>query len=97
MRRLQSIPSWLGIISVPFKNSCASGPACFIILLPEISQILRGVGGGMGSDELEQKILEVIQALVGVPQGSIRSQLGSQEEQLPVLSHGAQRQGFMQL
>lgn len=51
----------------------------------------------MGSDKLEQEILEGVQALVGVPQGSIRTQLGSQEEELPVLSHGAQRQGVVQL
>lgn len=72
-----------------------------------------GVGGGgllvalkshpfvflpeVGSDELEQKIPEGVQAPLGVPQGSIGTQLGSQEEQLPVLGHGAQRQGVMQL
>lgn len=51
----------------------------------------------VGSDELEQKIPEGVQAPLGVPQGSIGTQLGSQEEQLPVLGHGAQRQGVMQL
>lgn len=58
----------------------------------------RGWGGGESrSDELEQEVLEGVQAPAGVPQGPIRAQLGSQEEQLPVFSHGAQRQGFMQL
>lgn len=53
--------------------------------------------GGSGSEELEQKILEGVQAPLGVPQGSVRVQLGGQEEQLPVLVHRAQRQSFVQL
>lgn len=55
------------------------------------------MGVGVQSDELEQHILERVQALVEVSRGSIRTQLGSQEEQLPVIGHGAQGQGFMQL
>lgn len=50
-----------------------------------------------GSDELEQEVLDGVQALVGVPQGSFGPQLGGQEEQLPVLGHGAQRQELVQL
>lgn len=62
--------------------------------------LCRRAGVGRGewrSDELEQEVLEGVQAPAGVPQGPIRAQLGSQEEQLPVFGHGAQRQGFMQL
>lgn len=50
-----------------------------------------------GSDELEQQVLEGVQALVGVSGGAVRAQLGSQEEQLPVVGDGAQGQGFVQL
>lgn len=114
MRRLQSFPSWLGIVS--FSISSASVPTVFIISSssasnkPDLKQGVCVWGGllvalshpfvflpEVGSYELEQKILEGVQAPLGVPQGSIRTQLGSQEEQLPVLGHGAQRQGVMQL
>lgn len=49
------------------------------------------------SDELEQQVLEGVQAPAGVPQGPVRAQLCSQEEQPPLLRDGAQRQCFMQL
>jgi len=49
------------------------------------------------SDELEQQVLEGVQAPAGVPQGPVRAQLCSQEEQPPLLRDGAQRQRFMQL
>lgn len=58
---------------------------------------LAARGGGGGSDELKQKILEGVQAPQGVPPGSVRIQLCSQEEQLPVLVHRAQRQSIVQL
>lgn len=57
----------------------------------------RSVAGGVRSDELQQEVLHGVQVLAGLPQGSVRVQLGSQEEQLPVLVDGAQRQGFMEL
>ena len=50
-----------------------------------------------GSDELEQQVLEGVQALLGVSGGSFRAQLGGQEEELPVVGDGAQGQGFVQL
>lgn len=54
-------------------------------------------GGALRSDELEQEVLDSVQNLAGFPQGSIRVQLGRQEEELPVLHHGAQRQGLVEL
>lgn len=74
------------------EEDCFKSSLCF---RPSISY--SSVRGEVRSDELEQEVLEGVQAPTGVPQGSIRVQLGSQEEQLPVLGHRAQRQGFMQL
>jgi len=51
----------------------------------------------MRSDELEQEVLDGVQALARLPQSSLRAQLGSQEEQLPILRHSIQRQRFMEL
>lgn len=69
----------------------------FVFVPPSPTLLLCEGGGGGGSNELEKEVLEGVQALAGFPQCSIRAQLGSQEEQLPVLGHGAQRQGLMQL
>lgn len=44
-------------------------------------------GRDTGSDQLEQQVLDSVQALAGLPQGSVRVQLSSQEKQLSVLGH----------
>lgn len=94
---LASSRSGRGCGSAPHTDLKHGGETPKLSPFPSTSFSLARQRGGSGSEELEQKILEGVQAPLGVPQGSIRVQLGSQEEQLPVLVHRAQRQSFVQL
>lgn len=89
--------SGCGCGSAPHADLKHGGETPKLSPFPPTSFSLATQRGGSGSEELEQKILEGVQAPLGVPQGSIRVQLGCQEEQLPVLVHRAQRQSFVQL